>query len=296
MYEKSGKLLMKVKRSLNRLYKLVVAENKSVCLLTKAEETTWLWHSRLGHVNFQAMKLMVNNDMVCGSPNLSFPKEACKGCLLSKQTRKSFPVQTNFIAKERLELVHGDLCGPISPPTHAGNKYFMLLVDDFSRIMRVFMLKTKDEALSAFKRFKAMVEKDSKQGIKTFRTDRGGEFCSKEFVLYYELVGIQRHYTAPYSPKQNGVMERGNRTVVAMGRSMLKERNIPAKLWGEAIRHAVYVLNKLPTRALSKLTPYESWTSKKPQLEHTKVFGCLGYMKIPAVHVKKLDDRSKPVV
>lgn len=77
---------------------------------------------------------------------------------------------------------------------------------------------------------------------------------------------------------------------------MLKERNVPAKLWGEAIRHAVYVLNKLPTRALSKLTPYESWTGKKPHLEYLKVFGCLGYMKLPTVHVKKLDDRSKLVI
>lgn len=133
---------------------------------------------------------MVTNDMVCGLPTLSLPKEICKGCLLSKQVRKSFLVQTDFTAKERLELVHGDLCGPISPPTLAGNRYFILLVDDYNRMMWVFMLKTKDEALGAFKRFKAIVEKGSKCEIKTFRTNRGGEFLSKEFEMYRESGGI----------------------------------------------------------------------------------------------------------
>lgn len=151
---------------------------------------------------------MIDNDMACGLPTLNFPKGTCEGCLLSKQAIKPFPGQVNFAAKERLELVHGDLCGPISPSTPAGNKYFFLLADDFSRIMWVFMLKTKDEAFSAFKKFKIMVEKDSKQEIKTFRIDRGGESCSKNFVIYCEAAGIQRHYTAPYSPQQNGVVER----------------------------------------------------------------------------------------
>lgn len=147
VYEKNGKLLIKVIRSANRLYKLVVTENKRECLLVKENEATWLWHSRLGHVNFQAMKMMEKHDMVWGLPSLNVPKEACRGCLLSKQTRKSFPSKSNFAAKEKLELVHGDLCGPITPVTSAGNRYFMLLVDDFSRMMWVFMIKTKDEAL-----------------------------------------------------------------------------------------------------------------------------------------------------
>lgn len=122
MYERSGKLLMKVQRSSNRLYKLIV--DTDMCLLSKKEEVSWLWHSRLGHVNFQAMQLMTKKDMARGLPVFSQPKEVCKGCLLSKQTRRSFPAQSDFSAKGVLELIHGDLCGPISPPTPAGNKYF----------------------------------------------------------------------------------------------------------------------------------------------------------------------------
>ena len=97
--EKSGKLLMKVQRSSNRLYKLIVESDRDMCLLTKKEEVSWLWHSRLGHVNFQAMQLMSKNNMVRGIPSFYQPKEVCRGCLLSKQTRKSFPAQSDFTVK-----------------------------------------------------------------------------------------------------------------------------------------------------------------------------------------------------
>lgn len=108
-------------------------------------------------------------------------------------------------------------------------------------------------------------------------------------------MGIQRHYTAPYSPQQNGEVERRNRTVVAMARSLLKEKGMPSVFWGEAVRHAVY-MNRLPTRALSKQTPYAAWKGKRPNLDHSRIFGCVGHMKTPGIHVRKLDDRSKPVV
>ena len=296
VYAADGKLLIKVKRAPNRLYKLCIKGARGECLLTKREEETWLWHIRLGHVNFQAMQMMSKKQMVCGLPSLVQSKEVCSGCLMSKHARKPFPSQSNFTAKIALELIHGDLCGPISPATPAGNKYFMLLVDDYTRMMWVYMIKNKTEALSFFKRFKALVENGEKQGIRVFRTDRGGEFCSNEFNKFCEDTAILRHYTAPYSPQQNGVVERRNRTVMAMGRSMLKERNVPSELWGEAIRHAVYVLNRLPTRSLSEMTPHEAWFGKKPYVDYLRVFGCVAYMKVPNVHVKKLDDRSKKVV
>lgn len=118
------------------------------------------------------------------------------------------------------------------------------------------MIKAKNEALNMFKKFKALVEKESREEIQALRTDRGGEFCSQEFTAYCEMAGITRHYTAPYSPHQNGVVERRNRTVVGMTRGLLKERDMPSYMWGKVVRHAVYLLNRLPTRALSELTPY----------------------------------------
>lgn len=174
---------MKVTRSSNRLYKICIKENRAVCLLTKAEEVAWLWHSRLGHVNFQTMQYMCNNEMAHGLPNLIHPKEVCKGCLLSKQARKPFPGQSNFGTTKVLQLLHGDLCGPITPSTPAGSRFFLLLVDDHSRMMWVFTLKSKDETFGAFKRFKAMVERNKMQKIQVLRTDKGGEFCSQEFFV-----------------------------------------------------------------------------------------------------------------
>lgn len=296
VYDNNERLLMKVKKSGNRLYKISLEESAPMCLLNNAEEETWLWHARLGHVNFQAMEMMAKEQMVYGLPKLKQPAKKCEGCLMSKQTRQSFPSQANFQANKVLELIHGDICGPISPSTPAGNRYFFLLVDDYSRKMWVYMLKQKSEAFSAFKKFKLIVENRVNQKIKIFRTDRGGEFCSNEFEKFCEDTGIQRHYTAPYTPQQNGVVERRNRTVAAMTRSFLKGAKLPPFMWGEAVRHSIYVLNRLPTRVLRGRTPYEAWTGSKPDLYHLKMFGSIAYMKIPAVYTQKLDDRSKLVI
>lgn len=295
VYDSCGRLLMHVKRSANRLYKIHIESSKEVCPLTKAEEEAWLWHSRLGHVNFKAMQLMAQNKMAHDFPSICLSKELCSGCFLSKQQCKSFS-HSNFVAKHVLELIHGDLCGPISPPTPAGNKYFMLLVDDYSRMMWVYMLKNKDEALDCFKKFKLLVENGKKKTVQVFRTDRGGEFCSKDFEKFCADSGILRHYTSPYTPQQNGVVERRNRTVAAMTRSLLKERNVPVKFWREAVKHAVHILNKLPTRALSNVTPHEVWFERKPSVADLKVFGCISYMKVPSVLTRKLDDRSQLLV
>lgn len=158
------------------------------------------------------------------------------------------------------------------------------------------MLKTKSELFETFKRFKALVEVRDERKIKTFRMDRGGEFCSREFLNYCEENGINRNFTAPYSPQQNGVVERHNRTMIEMARSLLKEMNMPSQFWGEAIRHAIYFLNRLPTRAVSGVTPFEACSGEKPYVGHIHAFGCVAHMRIPTVNMKKLDDRSKAVV
>nr|GEW89601.1 zinc finger, CCHC-type [Tanacetum cinerariifolium] len=110
--------------------------------------------------------------------------------------------------------------------------------------------RSKDEALAKFKIFKAQVEMETAHKVKVLRTDRGGEFNSQAFVKYCQGEGIQRQTTAPYTPQQNGVVERRNRTIVEMTRSMLKSMNLPDSLWVEAVHHAVYLLNRLPTKAV----------------------------------------------
>ena len=230
IFDKQERLLMKVKRSSNRLYKIIIETNKQACLMSKMDEISKLWHIRLGHINYQALSLMSKDKMVKGMPKINQSTGVCEGCLMSKQTRKTILNKANYSAEAVLELVHGELCGPISPKTASGYRYFFLLVDDYSRFMWIYFLKSKDEAFKNFKSFRALVENKSERKIKVFRTDRGGEFTSNEFKEYCEGAGIERHYTTPYTPQQNGVVERRNRTVVEMGRSCLKEMQLPGKL------------------------------------------------------------------
>ena len=102
--------------------------------------------------------------------------------------------------------------------------------------------------------------------------------------------------TALYSPQQNGVVERRNRTLMEMTRSVMKHMSVPSYLWGEAVRHSTYLIHRVATRTLRLQTPYECYKKKKPNVGHLRVFGCVCYAKNEAPHLKKLDDRSKELV
>lgn len=119
---------------------------------------------------------------------------------------------------------------------------------------------------------------------------------SHDFQEFCEREGINRHLTAPYSPQQNGVVERRNRTLLEMTRSIMKHMNLPNYLWGEAVRHSTYLINRVGTRALAYQTPYEAFKKRKPNVEHVRVFGCVSYEKVDGPHLRKLDDRSRVLV
>ena len=108
--------------------------------------------------------------------------------------------------------------------------------------------------------------------------------------------GIKRDLTVPYSPQQNGIVERRNRTLLEMARSILKHMKLPNHLWGEAVRHSTYLINRAATRVIKSTTPYELFKGRKPNIEHLRVFGCIGYTKIDTQHLKKLDNRSRTLV
>ena len=289
-------MLVKSMRSRNRLYKVTMEVEGTKCLQLEKVSDSTLWHARLGHVGLDAMKAMISKEMITGMPRISVEKETCTSCLMGKQTRASFPQATNYRATHALELIHGDLCGPISPSTAGGNRYIFVLIDDHTRYMWTILLKEKSEAFDHFKRFKELVEKETRATIKTLRTDRGGEFTSQGFRSFCDENGINRHLTAPYSPQQNGVVERRNRTLMEMTRSIMKHMKIPDYLWGEAVRHATYLINRIATRTLKDQSPYECLKGRKPNVRHLRVFGCVCYAKKDTPHLKKLDDRSRELV
>lgn len=201
VFEKNPfRLIMKVDRTLNRMYKIELKIAAPVCFLASISDEAWLWHGRLGHTNFHSLKLLSKKKMAEGVPTISHPDQLCRACLSTKQPRSSYPKVANWRAQKKLELVHVDLCGPISPSTAGGNRYFMLLIDDYTRWSYVYVLQTKDQALDAFVKFKAETENVTGERIKALRSDRGGEFLAAAFREVCEKAGIQRHLTAPYSP------------------------------------------------------------------------------------------------
>ena len=167
-----------------------------------------MWHARFGHLSFDALGRL--GKMVRGLPHIKHGGELCDSCLAGKQRRLPFPKAAKYHTKDSLELVHGDLCGPITPTTNGGWWYFLLLVDDYSRYMWLQLLTSKDEAAAAIKKFKTRAEAESGKKLHVLRTNRGGEFTSVEFTAYYVDQGVGQHHTAPYSPQQNGMVERQN--------------------------------------------------------------------------------------
>lgn len=219
--------------------------------------------------------------------------ELCEACLAGKQRRTPFPQQAKFRAEEPLELVHADLCGAISPATPAGRRFFLLLVDDYSRFMWLVLLTSKDEAASALTRFQAEAQTESRRQL---RTRSGGEFTSKALAAHFATTGVKRHLTTPYSPQQNGVVERRNQTMVGMARSMMKAKKLSSFFWGEAVTTVMYVLNRSFTCSVEDRTPYEAWHGRKPSVEHLRVFGCVAHVKTARPHLRKLVDRSTPMI
>jgi len=296
LYDVQRQLLAKVNRSPSRLYLLDMTIAAPVCLLARVSDLAWRWHERYGHLNFQALRKLGREDMVRGLPVIDHVEQVCEDCALAKQKRTSFPKAAKYRAQEQLELVHGDLCGPFSPPTPAGNAYFLLLVDDMSRYMWLTLLRSKADAPTAIVTFQARVERESGRKLKVLRTDNGGEFTSVTFGEYCAGEGIQRHYSAPYTPQQNGVVERRNQMIVGTARSILRARGMPGHYWGEAVHTTVFLLNRAPTSALDGMTPYQAWHGKKPSVHFLKVFGCVAYIKKTRPHLGKLDDRGVKVV
>ena len=139
-----------MKRSRNRLYLLDLKVEQLVCLVAWHTEEPWLWHAQFGHLSFDALSRL--EKMVQGLPHIKHVGELCDSCLARKQRRLPFPKAAKYHAKDALELVHGDLCGPITPATNGGRRYFLLLMDDYSRYMWLQLLMSKEEAAVAIKK------------------------------------------------------------------------------------------------------------------------------------------------
>lgn len=291
IYNGYGKLVAKA-NLLDNVYRLVF-EKPEQSLLAAVAVPGEVWHRRFGHLNYKALRLMNNgavNGLDCkGKFNNT---NACVICCEGKQTRLSFKHEGSR-AKELLGIVHADLCGPMEVTSLGGSKYFLLFEDDFSRMTFVYFLKSKDEAFDSFKDFKSFVENQKGTKIKVLRTDNGGEFCSTVFQNFLVKNGIVHQKTNPYTPEQNGMLERMNRTIVEKARCLLFDAEFDKSFWAEAVSTAVYLRNRSVVTGLDNKTPLEAWSNKKPDVSNLRIFGSKVMVHTPKQKRSKWDKKAK---
>ncbi|GJX22789.1 zinc finger, CCHC-type containing protein [Tanacetum coccineum] len=182
----------------------------------------------------------------------------------------------------------GDLCDLHATPSLGNKKYFVIFIDDVSRFCYVNLLHSKDEALDKFKVFKTEFELQQGSLIKRFKTDRGGEYMD---TLYFQSVGVIHETTALYTLQQNGISKRKNKVLKEMDNSMLSYSGLSQGLWGEALLIAYYLLNRVPNKR-NRVTLYELWTKKKPNLNYLRVWGCRAVVRLPDPKLKTLGERG----
>ncbi|KAF5812881.1 putative RNA-directed DNA polymerase [Helianthus annuus] len=233
-----------------------------------------LWHSRLGHPSDQvlaALKDVLNVNSIEHGP--------CDVCHRSKQIRVPFPLSDRK-SKELGELVHLDLWGPYKIPSYEGYKYFLTVVDDYTRTVWCYMLKNKAEVFENLKYFYELVLTQFKRKIKMFRSDNGTEFINNQMVDFCKQKGIIHQTSCSYTPQQNGVVERKHRHLLNVARTLMFQSGLPLKFWSDCVLTAVYIINRLPSSVLNGKSPYELMFSFKPSLSHFRNFGCLCFSTI----------------
>lgn len=207
-------------------------------------------------------------------------ENVCIPYLKGKQHRLPFKdrgKKTNNL----LELVHTDVCGPIETPAMNGTNYFVTFVDNYSKKAFTYLMKHKNEVKDIFEEFCLEVENETDRKIKILRFDNGLEYISKELRDRLKASGIKHQTTIRYTPEQNRVSERMNRTIVERAKCMLFNAGLPKSYWGEAVLTATYLINRSPTSRIPKEIPEEQWTETKQDLSHLCVFGCRAFAHVP---------------
>lgn len=288
---KDGKVMATASK-VGGIYRLNTEQDSGYAIAASTNVSHNLWHQRLGHLNRKSMKLL--RDKMATGVNFSDEVEVhhCVPCIEGKHSRLPFRSVQPKLSTEKLKLVHMDLCGPMPVPSWSGKRYFFTLIDDHTRKVFVYFLKQKSEVRSIFEVFKSRVENETGHTIKAIRSDNGTEFVNHSLKTLLNASGIQHQLTVAYSPQQNGIAERMNRTILDKVRAMLFNHSCDQRMWAEAVNTAVYLINRSPTKVLREVTPEEKWTGNKIDLSHLKVFGCTAYAHVPDQKRRKLDPKS----
>ncbi|KAJ9512603.1 hypothetical protein QJQ45_018898 [Haematococcus lacustris] len=273
--------------------------DSSVSMSARSCDDPRLMHFRLGHPGYRQLARAVREDMLLGTSVRAAQCEAiadsggvCEPCVLGKQHR-FVAVQhpgLGLPVKRPLALVHSDVCGPFDCPTPSGNLYFVTVLDEYSGLVAVELIRQKSAAAQAIIVCLTELQRQSGHTVKALRTDRGGEFTGGELQAWLRAEGVIHQQTAPYSPEMNGSAERINRTLEECVRAMTQAAGTPKHLWGEALRTAAD-LHNLSAVSGKPCTPHELMFGVKPDVSHLRVWGCPAYVHDP-MPASKLDSRS----
>ncbi|GKA55642.1 retrovirus-related pol polyprotein from transposon TNT 1-94 [Tanacetum coccineum] len=212
---------------------------------------------------------------------------------MGKQARASHKAKNIVSTTRCLELLHMDLFGPSSIQSYGGNHYTLVIVDDYSRYTWTRIIKDKTEAFDQFKIFSMKIQNQLGSSIVSIRTDHGREFDNEvQFEEFCNANGITHNFSAPRTPQSNGVVERKNKTLQEMSRTMLNEQSLPQKFWCNAVDTSTYILNRILIRAILGKTPYELLRGKKPTLDYFRVFGSKCFILNTKDYLTKFDPKS----
>ncbi|KAI8435453.1 hypothetical protein MSG28_003756 [Choristoneura fumiferana] len=289
-----GHVILTGKRTKNGgLYKLNVETiTKSIPDLNalSTDNILQLYHERLAHQNKKHVKGVIEREL---GIKVRLDSELCTGCIYGKTHRQTFGTRER--AKEPAEIIHADVCGPFQPSFNKF-RYFVLFKDDFSKYRHVYFLRQKSEV---HLKLRQMLHECKVAGhsVKEFLSDNGGEFDSENVRCILRKAGIRQRLTMPYTPQQNGLSERENRTLVEAARTMMHaHEELPLATWAELINTAAYVLNRSGPTPENGKSPFELWFKKKPAISHLKIIGCECYAHIPQQKRAKLSKKAEKCI
>ena len=210
----------------------------------------------------------------------------CAACIVGKMTRRKF--KRNAVRRVRdgvcMVLCRSDISGPVKPVSLGGSRYFAIVfIDDGSNLLFVSFLKTNNKVFNEFMKLEADAGTHHRRTLKAFKSDNGGEYRSKKFDELLASKGIKHLFSEPYTPEENSVAERYNRTILEGARTLLISARLPGVFWCEAKAFFVYVRNRVTSTITPDNTPWELWSGKEADLTHLRVFGSLMYAYVPDV-------------
>jgi transposase InsO family protein len=246
-----------------------------------------LLHYRLGHPSYQSLSRMFPSLL----ESCRKEKLVCDVCELAKHTRTNYPSSCER-SKVPFEVVHSDVWGPSNVTSLLGERWYVTFIDGFSKCTWLYLLKQKSEVLCAFENFYTLVCNQYNASVKIFRSDNGTLYINREFNNFLSSRGIIHQTTCVNTAEQNGVAERKNRHLLEVARSLMFMMNVPKFLWGEAVKTAAYLINRLPSRVLNYKTPIECLSGTNSFIVPPKVFGCTCFVHDYRNSVGKLDPRA----